>query len=103
MNDFFSAGFKDDKFALLYNMNESVNIEVKTPVGKTNRQVIRNVITQGDVFGLLLCSKQVDTFGQECLDTHKYTFNPICHGPLGPDRLNIKARVAKGKGIVSRI
>ena len=74
MNDFFSAGFNDDKFALLYNMNESVNIAVKTPVGKTDRQVIRNVITQGDVFGPLLCSKQVDTFGQECLDTHKYTY-----------------------------
>ena len=73
MNDFYSAGFNDDKFALLYNMNKSVNIAIRTPVGQTNRQVIRNVITQGDVFAPLLCSKQVDTFGQECLDMHKYT------------------------------
>ena len=74
MNDFFSAGFTDDKLALLYNMNKSVNIAIRTPLGKTNRHAIKNVITQGDVFAPLLCSKQVDTFGQECLDMHKYTY-----------------------------
>ena len=47
---------------------------VKTPVGKTERSDIRNVITQGDVFGPILCSKQVDTFGQECLNQNKYTY-----------------------------
>ena len=61
MNDMFQAGLNDDKFKLLYNVNKSVNIAVKTPVGKTNRGVIKNVITQGDVFAPLLCSKQVDT------------------------------------------
>ena len=27
------------------------------------------------MFGFLLCSKQVDTFGQECLETGKYTYS----------------------------
>ena len=63
LNDLYSAGLNDDKFALLYNVNSRVNIAVKTPVGKTDRQDIRNVITQGDVFGPIFCSKQVDTFG----------------------------------------
>ena len=74
MNDLYSAGLDDDKFALLYNVNTTVNIAVKTPVGKTDRQNIRNVITQGDVFGPMFCSKQVDTFGQECLEESKYTY-----------------------------
>ena len=74
MNDLYSAGLNDDKFALLYNVNSKVDIAVKTPVGKTDRQSIHNVIAQGDVFGPMFCSKQVDTFGQECLDEGKYTY-----------------------------
>ena len=74
MNDLYSAGLNDDKFALLYNVNSKVDIAVKTPVGKTERQSIKNVIAQGDVFGPMFCSKQVDTFGQECLKESKYTY-----------------------------
>ena len=62
MNDLYSAGLDDEKFALLYNINAKVNIAVKTPVGMTERQKIENVVTQGDVFGPMFCSKQVDTF-----------------------------------------
>ena len=75
MNDVYSAGLNDDKFQLLYNANTLVNVAVKTSVGKTQSEDIRNVIIQGDVFGPLLCSKQVDTFGQECLETGKYTYS----------------------------
>ena len=74
LNDVFPTGLNDDKFALLYNVNSHVNIAVKTPVGKTERGTIRNVITQGDVFGPILCSKQVYTIGQECLVENKYTY-----------------------------
>ena len=74
MNDLYSAGLDDDKFALLHIGNSNVNIGVKTPVGKTERKDIKNVITQGDVFGPMFCSKQVDTFGQECLEDKKYTY-----------------------------
>ena len=48
---------------------------VKTPVGKTEEGSINNAIIQGDVFAPLLCSKQVDTFGKECLQESKYLFN----------------------------
>ena len=74
MNDFYSAGVQDDKFAFLYNINSNVNIAVKTPVGKTTRESITNVITQGDVFSPIFCSKQVDTIGQECLTKSKHTY-----------------------------
>ena len=74
LNDIYSTGLTDDKFALLYNVNSNVNISVKTPVGRTDRRIINNVVTQGDVFGPMFCSKQVDTFGQECLIENKYTY-----------------------------
>ena len=74
LNDMYSAGLDDEKFALLYNVNKKVKIAVKTPVGLTERKVIENVITQGDVFGPMFCSKQVDTFGQECMNESKYTY-----------------------------
>ena len=58
----------------MYTANTSVDIAVKTPVGITSSKNIQNVIIQGDVFGPILCSKQVDTFGQECLQKNNYTY-----------------------------
>ena len=74
LNDFYDGGLQNNKLALLYSVNRNVKVAVKTPVGKTERGTINNVITQGDVFGPLLCSKQVDSFGKECLDQNKYTY-----------------------------
>ena len=44
MNDLYVGGLRDDKFALLYNVNQIVKVAVKTPVGKTNRKSIHNSI-----------------------------------------------------------
>ena len=74
LNDFFDGGLRNDKLSLLYNINRNVKVVVKTPTGKTEKGNIYNVITQGDIFGALLCSKQVDSFGKECLENHKYTY-----------------------------
>ena len=51
-----------------------MKVAVKTPIGRTDRGSIHNVIIQGDVFGPLLCSKQVDSLGKECLENSKYTY-----------------------------
>ena len=75
LNDIYTNGVKDDKLALLFNINSQVKVTVKTPVGKTDTGVIKNVITQGDVFGPILCSNQVDSFGKECLNEGKYTYS----------------------------
>ena len=75
LSDLFNSGVKDDKLALLYNINSHVKVAVKTPVGRTDRKSIYNVITQGDVFGPILCSNQIDTFGKECLEEGKYTYS----------------------------
>ena len=74
LNDFYEGGLQNEKLALLYNINKNVKVAVKTPIGKTDRGSIHNVIIQGDVFGPLLCSKQVDSFGKECLEKSKYTY-----------------------------
>jgi hypothetical protein len=50
LNDLYSAGINDDRFQLLYNVNSKVNFAVKTPVGITERGVVRNSVIQGDVF-----------------------------------------------------
>ena len=47
--------------------NGFVDIVVKTPVGRTSQASIQNCVIQGDVFAPLLCSKQIDEFGKECL------------------------------------
>ena len=70
----YNGGLTDDKFALLYNVNSHVKVAVKTPVGKTERGSITNSVIQGDVFGPMLCAKQIDEIGKECLDSCKYTY-----------------------------
>ena len=74
MNDLYEAGLNDDKFAILYNANSNVKIAIKTPVGITKRENIEDVIIQGDVLGPIFCSKQVETFSQECLEKSEYTY-----------------------------
>ena len=74
LNDMYTGGLKDNKLNLLYNANSIVNIVVKTAVGKTKQSSIQNCVIQGDVFAPLLCSKQIDQFGKECLEASKYTY-----------------------------
>jgi len=40
----------------------------------TERRSISESVMQGDVFGPILCSVQVDKFGKECMEEHKYTY-----------------------------
>ena len=75
LSDIYNSGVKDDKLALLYNINNHVKIAVKTPVGRTTRKDIYNLISQGDVFGPILCGNLVDTFGKECLEQEKYNYS----------------------------
>ena len=62
MNDLFEAGVDDDSLPLLYEANKN---------GLTSRENINNIVLQGDVFGPLQCSVQVDTFGKECIKEEK--------------------------------
>ena len=50
MNDLFEAGVDDDTLALIYEANRNVNVAVKTPHGLTNREDIKEIVLQGDVY-----------------------------------------------------
>ena len=67
INDIWEAGINDNNLSLIYKMNEEVQVAIKTQFGLTERIPIEKIVMQGETFGRLCCSVQVDTFGRECL------------------------------------
>ena len=67
LSDLYDAGVVDDTLKLLYEANKDINMAVKTPSGLTDRQVINNSVLQGDTWGSLLASVQVENIGKDCL------------------------------------
>ena len=65
LNDIFDYGLNNDNLSLVYKANTEVNMAVKTPGGLTDRRKIRNSVLQGDTFGSLLASVQVDTIAKD--------------------------------------
>ena len=66
ISDIYEAGLTDNNLSLLYKANSEIFMAVKTPSGNTERQKIANTVLQGDTFGSLLASVQVDSIAQEC-------------------------------------
>ena len=66
ISDIFDAGVDNDTLVLLHKANEEVHMAVKTTNGLTERQVIKDIVLQGDTWGSLLASVQVDSIGKEC-------------------------------------
>ena len=66
ISDIFEYGFNDDMLSLVYKGNQEIHMAVNTPSGQTERQTINNIVLQGDTWGSLLSSCQVDTIGQHC-------------------------------------
>ena len=74
LNDLWEAGIQDDHLALIYEINKNIDVAVKTPFGLTERKQVERVVMQGEVYGPLCCSVQVDTFGKECIQQRKYLY-----------------------------
>ena len=74
INDLYEAGINDDKLALIYEANKVNRVAVKTPFGLTKRETVNKIVLQGEVFGPLQCSVQVDTFGKECVQENKFLY-----------------------------
>ena len=55
----------DDKFVLMAKMNRDCNVAVKSPVGVTERFVLKEIEIQGTVLSPPKCSVQLDTLGIE--------------------------------------
>ena len=75
ISDIYDAGLKNENLALLYEGNRIVSMAVNTPSGTSERQNIQNSVLQGDTWGPLLSSVQVDTIGQACVQAeHGYKY-----------------------------
>ena len=62
--DIYDCGFTDNMLSLVYQANSEIQMAVNTPHGLTERQTIRNTVLQGDTFGSILASVQVDAIGK---------------------------------------
>ena len=58
---------------ILHEANRNIERSVKIPSGLTQRQTINNCVLQGDTFGSIMASVQVDSIGKECV-TEGYTY-----------------------------
>ena len=67
ISDIYDTGMDDDNLVLLYKANQEINMAVKTPNGLSDRQIVRYILLQGDTWGSLLASVQVDKICQEFL------------------------------------
>ena len=82
ISDVYEAGLKDDNLSLIYKANKEIYMSVNTPNGLTDRQTLKNVVLQGDTWGSLLASVQVDSIGQECFENgYGYKYMDIL--PIG--------------------
>ena len=64
INNLYDYGVNDDNLSLIYKANHEIYMAIKTPGGLTDRQKITNSVLQGDTWGSMLASVQVDTFGK---------------------------------------
>ena len=75
LSDLYDAGVQDDTLVLLHEANKDIHMAVKTPTGLTKRQIIKNCVLQGDTWGSILASNQVDSIGKECVEAgHTYLY-----------------------------
>ena len=68
ISDIYEAGLKNSNLRILYEANKKIHMAVNTPDGTTDRRTIENSVLQGDTFGSLLASVQVDSIGKKCAE-----------------------------------
>lgn len=66
VSDIYDAGLNDDALVLLHEANKEIQMAVKTNDGLTERQTLKDTVLQGDTWGSILASIQVDSIGKEC-------------------------------------
>ena len=76
MYDTLPPGARDDKIALVYEMNKENYVAVNTAVGLTDRVMLPTVVMQGGKWGPLKCSNSMDKIGKKCAEKgeHLYTY-----------------------------
>ena len=64
ISDLYDYGVQDGDLQLLYKANKEIFMAVKTSGGLTNRQIITNSVLQGDTWGPMMASVQVEKIGK---------------------------------------
>ena len=62
--DTLDGSVRDDKLGLIFEMSKSNLVAVNTAVGQTDRVEIREIVTQGETWGPMLCSNSIDRVGR---------------------------------------
>ena len=85
INDLYDAGLRNDKLALLFKINQTALIAIKTSQGMTQRVPIKNIIMQGTVWGSLCCTSTMDKLGKLAYSMPEilYKYKGIPIPPLG--------------------
>ena len=108
MNDLWeSMDIQDDKFSLISEMNQKVDLFVKTPVGDTEIFTLEKIEQQGTGLGPIKCSNQMDSISREMIregvEMYKYR-NAITIPPLGMiDDLGAVAKCGPQSVIINAI
>ena len=66
---------RDDKLALLYEINKENYVAVKTAVGLTERVMLPTVVMQGGKWGPLKCSNTMDKIGKKCVEKGEHLYS----------------------------
>ena len=82
ISDIFDTGVDDDNLVLLYNANKEIDMAVKTANGLSDRKTVNEIVLQGDKWGSILASVQVDKIGQDCMNAgYFYSYKNVL--PVG--------------------
>ena len=65
---------RDDKLALIYEINKENKVAVNTACGQTERIDINKIVAQGSTWGSLLCSNHIDSIGRTCSDKGEHNY-----------------------------
>ena len=70
---------RDDKLALVYQVNSENFVSVNTSVGQTERVNMKNIVMQGGKWGPLQCSNSMDKIGKKCVELGEnlYTYKGL--------------------------
>ena len=72
ITDMFNTGMNDDNLVILYKANHEINMAVKTAHGISDREMVNDIVLQGDKFGSLMASVIVDKIGIESMENGNY-------------------------------
>ena len=84
ISDLYDSGMTDDTLSLLYESNTNINVKIKTPFGLTAENKFSKLVLQGDTWGPLMASNQVDKFGKQMLEEEPdYLYEYKGYVPVG--------------------